>query len=163
MSRKTRSDSITAALQSAQGVAVVDWPETVERLSKQEDAAMALRIFCEEIIPARTKANWTKYPMDVATDARLSNAQVMASSAQAILDKSGPVIFSGKNKTTPVPNPALMAFKAYASLAEQLKKSLHISLNVSGARSDSRHAGEAAGMASDMQDLMDNDLLARPN
>ena len=163
MARKSRSDSVTAALQSAQGVAVVDWPETVERLSKQEDAAMALRIFNEEIIPARTKASWTKYPMDVATAARLSNAQVMASSAQAILDKSGPVIFSGKNKTTPVPNPALMAFKAYASLAEQLKKSLHISLNVSGARSDSRHAGEAAGMASDIADLMDNDLLARPH
>ena len=163
MARKTRSDSVTAALQAAKGIAAVAWPETVDRLSKPEDAAMALQIFNEEIIPARTQSSWTKYPMDIATAARLSNAQVMASVTQRVLDKSGPVIMTGKTKSTPVANPALVAFRAYASLAEQLKKSLHISLNVSGARSDSRHAGETAGMASDVADLNDNDLLARPN
>lgn len=148
-SRCHRSDSAAgqiAAFQEAAAAKSIEWPETVPRLPDAADQAAADVIFAE-ILRARTASEWKRFPFDLAQAARLASTTAEIDKIRLQLNREGMTSLGGKAGTTVVVNPLVSIQSSLVAIANQLSRSLHLTLSVKGAEAAKGRTAAAAGAA----------------
>ncbi len=148
-SRRHRSDSTAgqiAAFQEAAAAKSIGWPETVPRLPDATDQAAADVIFAE-VLRARPTSEWKKFPYDLAQAARLASTTAEIDKIRLELNRKGMTCLGGKAGTTVVVNPLVSVQSSLQAVANQLSRSLHLTLSVKGVESAQSRTAAAAGAA----------------
>lgn len=161
-SRRHRSDSIAgqmAAFREAAAAGGIDWPDTVPRLPDATDQAAADVIFAE-ILRARPASEWRKWPYDLAQAARLASTTAEIDKIRLQLNKEGMVCLGGKSGTTTVVNPLVSVQSSLVAIANQLSRSLHLTLSVKGVEASQNRTAAAAGAAAVLGEGTDDDDAA---
>ncbi len=148
-----------AAFQEAAAAGSIGWPHTVPRLPDADDQSAADNVF-GEILRARPASEWKKWPYDLAQAARLASTTAELDKIRLQLNREGMTSFGGKSGTTVVVNPLVSVQSSLVSIANQLSRSLHLTLSVKGVQSAQNRTGAAAGAGAALADGDDDGLLA---
>ena len=161
-SRRHRTDGLAgqmAAFQEAAAASEITWPRTVPRLPDADDQAAADLVF-SEILRARPASEWKKWPFDLAQAARLASTTAEIDKIRLQLNREGMVCLGGKSGTTVVVNPLVSIQSSLVAIANQLSRSLHLTLSVKGVEAAQNRTAAAAGAATVLAASDDDDLLA---
>jgi hypothetical protein len=124
--RRARSDSVAAAVRSAQEASqpAIAWPEEITPLARAEDHRRALSIFAR-ILAARARSDWRLADLPLA--AQLANATVLADKLMAEIEQVGFTVASPKNPEQRLRNPALDGLSMMSSRQLSLQRMLGLS------------------------------------